>query len=66
VFDTQPLERPADLGQANLVDSPAGLERHEIVAAAIAVEARRQSLGEERLQKSLKARRRAFLLDQEG
>ncbi|MER8836515.1 hypothetical protein [Mesorhizobium sp. M0909] len=66
MLDAQLPQRPPDLGRPALVDRLAGLERHEIVAAAIGVEARRQSLGDQGLQKSLKARRRAFLLDQEG
>ena len=66
MLDAEPAKRPADLGQPRLVDRLAGLERDEIVAAAIRVEARRQAFGANVSGQPAKARGRAFLLDQEG
>ena len=66
MLDAEPAKRPADLGQPRLVDRLAGLERHEIVAAAIRVEVRRQAFRAKRLGQPARARGRAFLFNQEG
>jgi hypothetical protein len=48
MLDAQPPERPADLRQPAAIDCLAGPQRHEVMAAAIGLEAERQALGVER------------------
>ncbi len=66
VLDAEAIERLANLGQAGLVHLAAGLRREELVAAKIAVEARRQPLPANRFGQGEKARLRARFFDKDS
>jgi hypothetical protein len=65
VLDAEPGQSPSHLRRPLLVHRLAGLHRHEVVAAAIGVEARWQALSGKHLQARPKRRGGALLLDQE-
>src|ERR1700682_2537004 len=64
--DPQPIERPPHLGEPPLVDLPTRLRGEEVMAAAIGIQARWQTLRPEHRQTPPKARCRSLFLHQKG
>jgi len=65
VLDAQPGQRPADLRRLRLLHRFTRFRREEVMAAAIGVEAARQTLRAEDIQQSPEGRDCAFFLDEE-
>ena len=66
MFDTEPIERTAHLGQSILVDRLAGLVGVKVVATTVGIERAGQAVRHKGFQQAAEGRGRAFLLHQEG